>query len=661
MKSLQDSVANLKMVGAKRLESLHELGIDTIFDLFMHFPFRYDDIQIRQISEIIDQDKVTIKGIVVTEPVVSFYGARKNRLRFKLAIEHEIITVVFFNQHYLKSRLEQGMDIAVYGKWDEKKQMLMGMKVLATKQEQEQQFASVYHTNKSIKQSVWVKLIEQAFCEYSECIQETLPVHLVQKYQFLSFEQALRQMHFPSSQHLSKEAYRRMVYQELFDYQYKLVVLKKKRYRNRVESIRYNNTVLKDYITTIPFELTQAQKRVMNEICRDLLAPFCMNRLLQGDVGSGKTVVASLAILAAMSANYQSAIMVPTEILAQQHLETLQKLFDKTSIKLALLTSSTTTKERKCILEQLASGEIDCLVGTHALIQEDVHFFNLGLVIIDEQHRFGVKQRQLLKDKASIENVLYMSATPIPRTLAMSVFGEMDVSVINELPKNRQVVKTYWVKENEMEKVLAFMKKHIHEGKQAYVIAPLIEESLDNDLKNAQEMYEQLKVWFGSSVTVALLHGRMKSQEKEAIMNEFSANRIQVLVSTTVIEVGVNVPNATIMVIQDAERFGLAQLHQLRGRVGRGEHQSYCILVANPKTEQGKLRMKIMSESHDGFYLSQKDLEMRGSGDAFGIKQSGVPDFKCADLIRDGDIVMQATQDAIEYVTILEKENEIVV
>lgn len=642
--SIQDSVNVLKSVGPKRLEALQQLSIYTIEDLLLHFPFRYQDVQTRDLRDILDQEKVSLKGVVLTEPVVTYFRPKMNRLSFKMAVSHHVITVIFFNQPYLKTKIEQNKEVVIYGKWDEKKQQLLGMKVLDGASDH--QFSAVYHTNQSIKQATWIQLIEQALPIYLPSIREILPSFIVEENGFMSYAEAIRNMHFPTTIDDYQQAKRRMIYQELFLYQLRLLHLKKERYQESVQPFLYENKQLKEYIQMIPFELTSAQKRVANEICRDLLLPFPMNRLLQGDVGSGKTIVASIAVFASMLSGYQTALMVPTEILAQQHFKTLEKLFKDTPLKIGLLTSSTKPKERRLLLEKLSSGTIHCLIGTHALIQEDVQYHQLGLVIIDEQHRFGVQQRKLLKQKASVENVLYMSATPIPRTLSMTVFGEMDVSIIDELPAGRQVIQTKWIKENELEQVLQFIQTQVKRGRQAYVITPLIEESEAIDLKNAQETFAYIQEWFGETGKVALLHGKMKPQEKEEIMTAFSNNDIHVLISTTVIEVGVNVPNATIMVIQDAERFGLSQLHQLRGRVGRGEHQSYCILVSTPKTENGKKRMKIMTESNDGFYLSQKDLEMRGAGDVFGVRQSGVPIFKCADIVTDAQVLLQASHDA---------------
>lgn len=416
------------------------------------------------------------------------------------------------------------------------------------------------------------------------------------------------------------------------------------------QKIDYDVKQLITFFDSLPYELTAAQKRVVNEVCKDLKTEGQMFRLIQGDVGSGKTVVAASAILAAKSAEKQSALMAPTEILATQHKQSLDEMFDKTEINIALLTGSTKRKERNEILEQLSKGEIDCLIGTHALIQEDVLFESLGLVITDEQHRFGVNQRKVLREKGQNPDVLFMTATPIPRTLSITTYGEMDVSIIDEMPLGRKPIKTYWIRPKHFDRMTNFLNNELAKGHQVYVISPLIEESEMMDVENATALYHMYQEILGKKRTVGLLHGKMPAAEKEAIMEKFQRNEIQVLVSTTVIEVGVNVSNATLMIIHDADRFGLAQLHQLRGRVGRGEQESYCILIADPKGEKGAERMQIVSETTDGFVLSQRDLEMRGSGDIFGKKQSGLPEFKVGDIVEDFDILEKARKAAQQLI-----------
>ncbi|MDT2606108.1 ATP-dependent DNA helicase RecG [Enterococcus hirae] len=645
MRSLNDPVTMLAGVGAKRADSLASLGIQTIEDLLTYYPFRYEDIQERNLNEILDQEKVTLKGLVVSPPVMSRFGYKKNRLQFRMMQDHAVFNVSFFNQPYLKDKVILSEEIAVYGKWDAKRKSLNGMKILGSQAVDD--FSPIYHVNKSIRQTTLVDLIRRGFEEYGDFIEENLPNGLVEKYRLLDRPTAVKSMHFPKNHEENHQAKRRIVFEEFFLFQMRLQGLKKseKAETNGIE-ILYDIQRLKQFIQKLPFELTDAQKRVTNEICRDLRSPQHMQRLLQGDVGSGKTIVAAIALYAAVTAGFQGALMVPTEILAQQHMESLLQLFDVQEVKLALLTGSTKAKERRELLELLEQGEIDIVVGTHALIQEGVEFQHLGLVITDEQHRFGVNQRKVLREKGWRPDVLFMTATPIPRTLAITAYGEMDVSVIDELPAGRIPIETRWVRTPQLNSVLDWTWKELAKGHQMYVICPLIEESEALDVKNAVEIYEKLSALFAPQYEVGLLHGKMKNQEKEAIMETFKENKMQILVSTTVIEVGVNVPNATVMLIMDADRFGLAQLHQLRGRVGRGSDASYCVLVANPKNELGIERMKIMTETNNGFILSEKDLELRGPGEVFGFRQSGLPQFAIADLVTDSNILEVARDEA---------------
>ena len=645
MRSLNDPVTMLAGVGAKRADSLASLGIQTIEDLLTYYPFRYEDIQERNLNEILDQEKVTLKGLVVSPPVMSRFGYKKNRLQFRMMQDHAVFNVSFFNQPYLKDKVILSEEIAVYGKWDAKRKSLNGMKILGSQAVDD--FSPIYHVNKSIRQTTLVDLIRRGFEEYGDLIEENLPNGLVEKYRLLDRPTAVKSMHFPKNHEENHQAKRRIVFEEFFLFQMRLQGLKKseKAETNGIE-ILYDIQRLKQFIQKLPFELKKKKKRVTNEICRDLRSPQHMQRLLQGDVGSGKTIVAAIALYAAVTAGFQGALMVPTEILAQQHMESLLQLFDAQEVKLALLTGSTKAKERRELLELLEQGEIDIVVGTHALIQEGVEFQHLGLVITDEQHRFGVNQRKVLREKGWRPDVLFMTATPIPRTLAITAYGEMDVSVIDELPAGRIPIETRWVRTPQLNSVLDWTWKELAKGHQMYVICPLIEESEALDVKNAVEIYEKLSALFAPQYEVGLLHGKMKNQEKEAIMETFKENKMQILVSTTVIEVGVNVPNATVMLIMDADRFGLAQLHQLRGRVGRGSDASYCVLVANPKNELGIERMKIMTETNNGFILSEKDLELRGPGEVFGFRQSGLPQFAIADLVTDSNILEVARDEA---------------
>ncbi|MDV0430919.1 ATP-dependent DNA helicase RecG [Lactiplantibacillus sp. DA1] len=642
---LSDAVATLSGVGPARQKGLAELGINTIADLLTYYPFRYEDLQVKDVNEIADQEKVTLKGTVASEPVLARFGRKKNRLNFRLLIDHDVYMVTFFNQPYLMKQIETGQDLAVYGKWDATRSSLTGMKII-NPNNADSAFGSIYPASKTVKQGTIQKMVKQAYELYAPIITDIVPAELRAKYRLLPRRQMIHDMHFPASQADSTAARRSATYEEFLLFQMQMQALKQTDATTNGIAITYDNERLKAFIKTLPFELTRAQKRVVNEICLDLKSPKHMNRLLQGDVGSGKTIVAAIVMYAAITAGYQAALMAPTEILAEQHADNLAQVFADTDVNVALLTGATKPAARKALLAALAAGEINLLIGTHALIQDGVAYANLGLVITDEQHRFGVNQRAAFRQKGGQPDTLAMTATPIPRTLAITAYGEMDVSEIDELPAGRQPIQTTWVRSNQANSALSFVHQQIDNGSQAYVVTPLIEESETLDVKNAEALSANLQEYFGTSVKVGLLHGRMKPEEKDTVMAAFKAGDIQLLVSTTVIEVGVDVKNATIMMIYDADRFGLAQLHQLRGRVGRGTKASYCILVADPKNQQGIERMQIMTQTTNGFVLAQKDLELRGAGDVLGVKQSGMPEFKVGDPIADLTVLQVAQQDA---------------
>lgn len=645
--NLHQPLSVLPGVGPKSAEKFAKLGIETLQDLLLYFPFRYEDFQSKQVLDLEDGEKAVISGIVATPANVQYYGFKRNRLRFSIKQGEVILAVNFFNQPYLADKVEVGANIAVFGKWDKAKASLTGMKLLA---HVEDDLQPVYRVAQGISQTSLIKLIKTAFDQGLDLlIEENLPQVLLERYQLLSRAEAVRAMHFPKDLAEYKQALRRVKFEELFYFQMQLQVLKMetKDVSNGLV-LDWQEEQLQEKKSQLPFPLTGAQERALAEILSDLKSPAHMNRLLQGDVGSGKTVVAGLAMYAVHTAGYQSALMVPTEILAEQHFESLSQLFP--DLKLALLTGSMKAAERKETLLAIELGQVDMVIGTHALIQDGVQYHHLGLVIVDEQHRFGVAQRRILREKGDNPDVLMMTATPIPRTLAITAFGDMDVSIIDQMPAGRKPIITRWVKHEQLEVVLDWIKKEVVKGAQVYFISPLIEESEALDLKNAIDLEEELQAYFGGDARVSLLHGKMKSDEKEAIMQAFKNKEVDILVSTTVIEVGVNVPNATIMVIMDADRFGLSQLHQLRGRVGRGDKQSYAILVANPKTESGKKRMKIMTETTDGFVLAEEDLKMRGSGEIFGTRQSGIPEFQVADIVEDYPILEEARKVASQIV-----------
>lgn len=646
--NLHQPLSVLPGIGPKSAEKYKKLGIETVEDLLLYFPFRYEDFKSKNVLDLEDGEKAVVSGIVATPASVQYYGYKRNRLRFTIKQGELVLAVSFFNQPYLADKIELGQTVAVFGKWDKAKGALTGMKLLV---QIEDDLQPVYRLSQGVSQSALVKVIKTAFeAGLDQLLEENLPQILMDKYHLLSRRQAVRAMHFPKDLEEYKQALRRVKFEELLFFQLQLQVLKEEnRSVGQGIVLGWDEKKLKALQAKLPFTLTEAQERSLNEILADMRSPHHMNRLLQGDVGSGKTVVTGLSMYAAVTAGKQAALMVPTEILAEQHLQSLTSLFP--SLKILLLTGSLKAAERRDRLELIQTGQVDLIVGTHALIQEGVHFHDLGLVIIDEQHRFGVAQRRILREKGQNPDVLMMTATPIPRTLAITAFGDMDVSIIDQMPAGRKEIITRWVKHQQLNLVLDWLVKEIQKGSQAYVISPLIEESEALDLKNAIALEEELIAYFGDRARIALLHGKMKGEEKEAIMQAFKRGEIDILVSTTVIEVGVNVPNATVMIIMDADRFGLSQLHQLRGRVGRGDKQSYAVLVANPKTESGKRRMKIMTETTNGFVLAEEDLKLRGSGEIFGTRQSGIPEFQVANLIEDYPILEEARKVAVQVVT----------
>jgi ATP-dependent DNA helicase RecG len=649
MISLYDlTLTSIHGVGSKKATELNGINIHSIGDLLDYLPFRYDDYRIRPLAELQDADKATLQATIATVGSVQRFGRMKSRISCKVIVEGKWITAVWFNQHFLKERLIPGTEFVITGRWDAKRSQLT---VSETEFPSSRQIKSgsvqpVYALQGEVTQSFLRKLMLQALAQYGADIAELLPDEIIRKHGLISRSQAIIQLHQPTSEEEMELARHRMAFEELFIFQLKLQALRAWT-RDRTEGIAhtFDREVVRKFVRSLPFPLTDAQKTVVSDLLNDLEHPACMNRLLQGDVGSGKTVVAAIAMFAVASGGGQVAMMVPTEILAEQHARTLKEWFAPYGITAELLTGRTTTKQRRSILSGLQSGMVQILIGTHALIQPDVYFEKLALVVTDEQHRFGVEQRAMLRRKGPRPDVLAMTATPIPRTLAISAFGDMDVSTINEMPKGRKPIQTHWVRKNKLDQVMAFIRKQLEEGRQAYVICPLIEESEKLDVQNAIALHAQLQDELGE-YEVALLHGRMTSALKDEAMQAFSSHQSHVLVSTTVVEVGVNVPNATVMVIYDADRFGLSQLHQLRGRVGRGEHQSYCVLVADAKSETAQARLQVMKETNDGFEISRKDLELRGPGDFFGTKQSGLPDFRFADFLADFHLMEVAREEA---------------
>ncbi|CAH1853045.1 ATP-dependent DNA helicase RecG [Convivina intestini] len=647
MANYQDQVETLPGVGPKRAEALHALNIFTIEDLVTYYPYRYEDLAVRTPQESLDGDKVTFKGIVSTPAVVRRFGKR-SQTYFGLMVDQANIRVNFFNQPWLAKNIVVDQELAVYGTYNAAKASLTGIKLVTASSDE---LAAIYPASKEINAKTIQNLIELAWSQVRGTLPSLVPASIRTKYRLLDRNQQVEWMQFPPDPYHAKQARRSAAFEEFYIFQMRLQLLKLSDQSFAGEKIQVDLQRWQAFKDQLPFKLTTAQERVVGEILHDQQRPLHMNRLLQGDVGSGKTVVAALAMYAVVTAGLQATLMAPTEILAQQHAQGLAKLFDQAGVDLRveLLTAGLKASQRRQILADLEVGDIDILIGTHALLQPDVHFHHLGLVVIDEQHRFGVNQRSKLREGGVNPDVLAMTATPIPRTLSITAYGEMDISIIDQLPAGRKPIETRWLNHGQLDLALAFMAEQLAQGAQAYVVAPLIEESEVLDVQNAQAVASQLTESF-PKYQVGLLHGRLSNAEKQALMADFKANRIQILVATTVVEVGVDVANASLMLILDADRFGLAQLHQLRGRVGRGERQSYAFLIADPKTDYGRARLEAMVATNDGFKLAEEDLKLRGPGDILGTKQSGVPEFRVGDPIKDLTMLTIAQQEAIATV-----------
>lgn len=639
---------DLKGVGVKTGEGLRTLGICSIYDLLFYFPYRYDELASLPLDQLMDGQKVMLKGIVATTPYQNFFGYHKSRVSFKMRIDHDIIMVNFFNQPWLTKQLEIGQEVAIYGKYNLAKQSLSAYKLVA-KSHGDDGMAPVYSVNRHIKQKKLQSLIDEAIAEYGSQIGNAVPDWLRKKYQLMSDQELVKGMHHPKSPAQAKAARRSAVFREFFIFQMQMALMASSNRQHKGQAKKYDLKEIAALTKALPFDLSPDQKQAINEIFADMFVDRQMHRLLQGDVGSGKTIVAVFAIYGAITAGYQAALMVPTEILASQHFKKIDDLLRPFGVRVALLTGSTKAMERREIYKELADGTINCVIGTHALIQDKVAFKKLGLVIIDEQHRFGVAQRLALLNKGDHPDLLAMTATPIPRTLALTVYGDMDLSEIRHLPAGRKPIISSWKTSSEMDQVYALMREQLARGFQIYAVTPLISESATIDLENAEELYKKLAHDFPGQ-HVVLLHGQMSGEEKEEIMSQFSAGQIDILVATSVIEVGVDVANANMMVIFDADRFGLSQLHQLRGRIGRGQTQSYCVFLADPKTAAGKQRMQIVAATTNGFKLAEEDLKMRGEGDLFGKAQSGLPEFKVGNAVTDYKTLVAAKEVASEIV-----------
>lgn len=664
-RSLDTEVKFVKGVGPRVMGILKKLNITTAKDLLYHFPRRYEDrTHFARIASLEHGETATICGVVLTADNVKTRG---RLVLTKVVVDDGsgCIVLTWFNQQYRKEQFNKlrGREVVAYGtaqigRWG----VEIGSPEIEVCSDETDSLSSlrivpIYPLTEGIFQVHLRKIISGAVELYTELLEETLPEEFLDRLDLVDIRTAIRNIHFPESQESLLAARKRLVFEELFVLQLALA-MRKRGIEAPGQGIAFNippdlDAQLKELL---PFELTGAQKRVIGEIARDMSRPMCMNRLLQGDVGSGKTAVALAAMMIAVKNGYQAAMMAPTEILAEQHYLGISNLLgdhDLMGIRVDLLTGSLKSKNRRDVTERVASGQTQIVIGTHALIQENVEFRNLGLVIIDEQHRFGVMQRAALTEKGLKPDVLVMTATPIPRTLTLTVYGDLDVSIIDELPPGRKPVKTHWKQVTERRKVYAGVRSLIEQGRQAYVVCPLIEESEKLQVQAATELAEHLQSEIFPDLKIGLLHGGMKSDEKDTVMSAFRAGQIHILVSTTVIEVGVDVRNATVMVIEDAHRFGLAQLHQLRGRVGRGDEQSYCVMICEGNNQDSITRMTTMASTNDGFVIAEEDLKLRGPGEFYGTKQSGMPELTIADIFRDIPILEIARKEAF---AIIEKD-----
>ena len=663
MVDLDKDVKYVKTVGPNRVKLLNKLNIYTLKDLIEYYPRDYEDrSKPKNLYECTDGEEVLIEAMAAGR-ITEMHKGRMTISRLIVKDQTGTCYMTWFNQGYLRDKFQPGRMYRFFGKISNKNGRLEMNSPVYDEIDQSKntgKIIPIYPLTYELKQNTLRKIIENGLAEVKGKLPETLPEYILKENNLWDINNTIERIHFPIEFSDFNKARERLVFEELLTTQLALLKLKNN-YEHETDGIQFSKDVyMSDVINILPFKLTKAQLRVLEEIDRDMESNKPMNRLLQGDVGSGKTVVAMIAAYKAVKSGYQATIMAPTAILASQHLESFQGILEELGIKTELLISSVTKKKKSEILEKLQSGEIDILIGTHAILEENVVFKNLGLVVTDEQHRFGVKQRGTIASKGQNPDVIAMSATPIPRTLALILYGDLDISIIDELPPNRKKIETYAVRKNMEERVNNFIRKQITEGRQAYIVCPLVEENEDMEgLQSVIELAERYQKETFSEYKVAYLHGKMKPKEKDEIMERFKNGEIQILIATTVIEVGVNVPNSSIMVVENAERFGLAQLHQLRGRVGRGEYQSYCILKYEGNSETIRQRMKVMCDTNDGFIISEKDLELRGSGDFFGTEQHGLPEFKIANLFEDIAVLKKVQRLALKIMEddpLLEKE-----
>lgn len=636
-------------IGPKTKELLNKIKIYTVEDLLNYYPYRYDIIKRSDLSNLSDGDKIIIDGIVEGQPTTIYINKSLKKMIFRISTKTMILNITLYNRTHLYSDLKSGKEVTIIGKYNKLKNTVIVSDIRFGLLPPSAKIEPIYYTTEGLTVKQISKFEAIALeNDYNEI--DLVPRYIEEKYNLMNKKSAIKNIHVPEDILLLKKARQRIKYEELFMYVLKINYLKNKINNDNLAIERnIDKDKLDKFIKSLPFELTLDQDKAVNDIINDLSIKKRMNRLLQGDVGSGKTVIALIAVYANYLSKYQSALMAPTEILAVQHYEEAKKIFSKYKLNIALLTSSTSNKDKKTIHEELENGKIDLIIGTQALIQENVKYKKLGLVITDEQHRFGVNQRDTFKSKGISPDVLSMSATPIPRTYALTIYGDTDVSSIKSKPKGRKEIITVFKKEKDITDVLEMMKKELELNHQIYVVAPMIDTESDSEKESVYDLEEKMNKAFGKISKIGIIHGKLDPKDKDKVMKDFEKNKINILISTTVIEVGVNVPNASMIVIFNANMFGLSTLHQLRGRVGRGDTQSYCVLVAKESEE----RLRFLESTSDGFEISEYDFQTRGEGDLFGTRQSGELGLKMANIKRDFKMLLKAKEDADEFINML--------
>lgn len=647
-----NSVDTVKGIGPKTANILIKSGIKTISDLLTYYPYRFEVIAKSNIKELNEEDRIVIDGVIETIPSIFFFNKKMNKMTFRLNTGEYLLNVSIYNRAFLKSKLLIGTKVTVIGKYNKKNNQLVATDIRFSLLPKEPKIEPIYHSIAGITSNQFNQYLGNIIAKANE-LPVYIPDYLITRYKLIDKASSVQEIHFPTTKEKLNKALNYLKYEELFLFMMKMNYLK----MNREELLGIEHKIdyskIDKFISQLPFKLTEDQLKSVKAIYNDMSSNRVMKRLLQGDVGSGKTVVAIIALYMNYLSDMQGALMAPTEVLAQQHYNNITKILKNTDIKVSLLTGKMKISEQKKVKEEIQKGLANIIIGTHSLINNELKYHNLGIVITDEQQRFGVNQRVLLSKKGEYPDILYLSATPIPRTFAITIYGDMDISSIHTMPSGRKEIITTLYNNNDIKEVLDGMQRELRKGHQIYVIAPLIEESDKIELENVETLKSKIERALGKISKVEMLHGKMSSEEKEAIMNDFKENKIQILISTTVIEVGIDVPNATMIVIFDSYRFGLSQLHQLRGRVGRGDSQSYCILISDREAE----RLSVMTQTTDGFKISEEDFRLRGSGDIFGTRQSGEIKFKLADMKRDFTILLRAKEDSQEVLNSDEYKN----